>query len=301
MDQKQLVTFKTAAETLNFTKTASILNFAQSSVTAQIKALENELETPLFERLGKRLLLTQAGKEFKVYAEKIIKLNEEAKMAINGNEESSGTLNIGAQESQCTYRLPKILKEFKDQYLNVKLVFKPAHSDEAAREQLMNGMLDVAFIMDISKPEDALTIKPLIQEDIKLVAAPNHPLASESEVHLKDIELETLLLTETGCSYRTLLENSCHSAKVYPINKFEFGSIEAIKQCVIAGLGIAALPTMVVEQDIKNGNMVELKWDNNIPPIFTHIAWHKEKWMSPPLEDFIELTKSRFREKDFQF
>lgn len=300
MDHKQLVTFKTAAETLNFTKTANILNFAQSSVTAQIKALEKELETPLFERLGKRLLLTEAGREFKLYAEKIIKLHEEAKLAASGNNEPSGTLIIGAQESQCTYRLPKILKEFKDQYPNVKLVFKPAHSDEAAREQLMSGMLDVAFIMDISKPEDALTIKPLIQEDIKLVAALSHPLASKSEVHLKDIELETLLLTETGCSYRTLLENACHSAKVYPINKFEFGSIEAIKQCVIAGLGIAALPTMVVEQDIKNGNMVELKWDNNIPPIFTHIAWHKDKWMSPPLEDFIELTKSRFSEKNFQ-
>ncbi|NIA60044.1 LysR family transcriptional regulator [Bacillus pacificus] len=294
MDIKQLITFKTATETLNFTKTASILNFAQSSVTAQIKALEEELEKPLFERLGKRLTLTEAGKEFKIYAEKIIKINEEAKMAISGNKEPSGTLIIGAQESQCTYRLPTILKEFKDRYPNVKLIFKPAHSDELARKQLMNGMLDIAFIMDITKPEEGLTIKPLIQEDIKMVAAPNHPLASKSEVYLKDIEHETLLLTESGCSYRTLLEKSCHSAKVYPVNKFEFGSIEAIKQCVIAGLGIAALPTMVVEKDIKMGRMVELKWDNNIPPIFTHIAWHKDKWMTPPLEDFIELTQRTF-------
>ncbi|MCG7334659.1 LysR family transcriptional regulator [Sporosarcina sp. ACRSM] len=298
MDNKQLITFKTAAETLNFTKTASILNFAQSSVTAQIKALEEELEKPLFERLGKRLTLTEAGKEFKLYAEKIIKLNEEAKMAISGNKEPFGTLVIGAQESQCTYRLPTILKEFKDQYPNVKLLFKPAHSDELARKELMNGTLDIAFIMDITKSEEALTIKPLIQEDIKLVAASNHPLASKSEVHLKDIEHETLLLTETGCSYRTLLENSCHAAKVYPVNKFEFGSIEAIKQCVISGLGIAALPTMVVKQDIKTGAMAELNWKSDIPPIFTHIAWHKDKWMTPPLEDFIELTQRSFHNKN---
>ncbi|WP_339229029.1 LysR family transcriptional regulator [Oceanobacillus sp. FSL K6-2867] len=299
MDNKQLITFKIAAETLNFTKTASILNFAQSSVTAQIKALEEELEKPLFERLGKRLTLTEAGKEFTVYAEKIIQLNEEAKVAISSNKEPSGTLIIGAQESQCTYRLPIILKEFKDQYPNVKLIFKPAHSDELAREQLMKGTLDVAFIMDISKPEEALTIKPLIQEDIKLVASPNHSLAAKPEIQLKDIELETLLLTEIGCSYRTLLENCCHSAKVYPINKFEFSSIEAIKQCVIAGLGIAALPTMVVEHDIKMGKMQELKWNNKIPPIFTHIAWHKDKWMSPPLEDFIALTRQTFKNKAF--
>lgn len=298
MDNKQLITFKMAAETLNFTKTASILNFAQSSVTAQIKALEEELEKPLFERLGKRLTLTEAGKEFKIYAEKIIKLNEEAKMAISGNKEPFGTLVIGAQESQCTYRLPTILKEFKDQYPYVKLLFKPAHSDELARKELMNGTLDVAFIMDITKPEDALTIKPLIQEDIKLVVAPDHPLASKSEVLLKDIEHETLLLTEMGCSYRTLLEKSCHAAKVYPVNKFEFGSIEAIKQCVISGLGIAALPTMVVEQDIKTGTMAELSWKSDIPPISTHIAWHKDKWMTPPLEDFIELTQKSFHNKN---
>ncbi|MFG3614125.1 LysR family transcriptional regulator [Rummeliibacillus stabekisii] len=295
MENKQLITFMVAAETLNFTQTAKMLNFAQSSVTAQIKSLEAELGTPLFERLGKRLVLTEAGRKFLLYAEKMIKLNEEAKMAIAQDGELSGTLIIGAQESQCTYRLPGILKEFKDRYPNVKLMFKPAHSDDLAREQLMNGMLDVAFIMDISKPEEALTIKPLIQEDIKLVAAPSHPLASKSEIYLKDIEQETLLLTETGCSYRTLLENSCHSAKVYPINKFEFGSIEAIKQCVIAGIGIAALPTMVVEQDIKLGRIVELKWENNIPPIFTHIAWHKDKWMSPPLTGFIELTQQYFQ------
>ena len=77
---KQLITFKTAAENLNFTYTAKILNFAQSSVTAQIKALENELETPLFERLGKRLVLTEAGREFKRYADKMIQLTNEAKM-----------------------------------------------------------------------------------------------------------------------------------------------------------------------------------------------------------------------------
>ncbi|GEL06339.1 LysR family transcriptional regulator [Rummeliibacillus stabekisii] len=295
MENKQLITFMVAAETLNFTQTAKMLNFAQSSVTAQIKSLEAELGTPLFERLGKRLVLTEAGQKFLLYAEKMIKLNEEAKMAIAQDGELSGTLIIGAQESQCTYRLPGILKEFKDRYPSVKLMFKPAHSDDLAREQLMNGMLDVAFIMDISKPEEALTIKPLIQEDIKLVASPSHPLASKSEIYLKDIEQETLLLTETGCSYRTLLENSCHSAKVYPINKFEFGSIEAIKQCVIAGIGIAALPTMVVEQDIKVGRIVELKWENNIPPIFTHIAWHKDKWMSPPLTGFIELTQQYFQ------
>lgn len=274
MDTKHLNTFKVAAETLNFTQTASILNFAQSSVTAQIKSLEEELGQSLFERLGRRLILTEAGKDFKLYAEQMINLNEEAKMKIDGNTGPFGTLTIGAQESQCTYRLPWILKAFKEKFPNLELIFKPAHSDEKARKQLMEGTLDVAFIMDISKPE--------------------HSLAEDKSVVLKDIEQETLLLTEAGCSYRTLLERSCKNANVYPINKFEFGSIEAIKQCIIAGIGVAALPTMVVDKDIKAGRMKELSWESDIPPVHTHIAWHKDKLISPPVEAFIELTHKYF-------
>lgn len=297
MDPKQLRTFLTAAETLNFTKTASILNFAQSSVTAQIKSLEENLGKPLFERLGKRLILTEAGQSFRVYAEKMVKLSEEAKTAISGEKEPSGTLIIGAQESQCTYRLPPVLTEFKRLYPKVELIFKPAHSDELAREQLMKGMLDVAFIMDVPKPEEALIIEVLLKEEIKLVTSPDHPLAKKADVFLKDIEHETLLLTETGCSYRDLLEQSCQNAQVYPVNKIEFGSIEAIKQCVTAGLGIGALPTMVVEEDLKKKKIVELNWKSDIPPIFTQIAWHKDKWLSPPLESFIELTKKILKKR----
>ncbi|HEU5140551.1 MAG TPA: LysR family transcriptional regulator [Bacillales bacterium] len=295
MDTKHLITFKAAAESLNFTQTAKMLNFAQSSVTAQIKTLEAELEKPLFERLGKRLTLTEAGRQFKEYADQMIKLNEEAKMALSGDKEPTGTLVIGAQESQCTYRLPPILKEFKHQYPNVKLIFKPAHSDEMAREQLLNGKLDIAFIMDTSKPGDALTLEPLVQEEIKMVAAPDHPLLAQTEISPGDLEDETLLLTETGCSYRTLLEDTFRSADVYPLNKFEFVSIEAIKQCVIAGLGIAALPEMVVKKDIHAGRMEELAWANTASPIITQIAWHKDKWMSPPLKAFISVTRETFR------
>lgn len=297
LETKQLMTFKIAAETLNFTQTAKILKFAQSSVTAQIKSLETELDTKLFERLGKRLYLTEAGKQFKSYAEKMIALSEEAKIVTGGMKEPSGTIVIGAQESQCTYRLPPILKEFKNQFPHVKLVFKPAHSDEMAKEQLLKGELDIAFIMDIMKPGDSLTMESLIQDDMKLVASPDHPLARENKVVTKDLEQETFLLTEKGCSYRTMLEDTLREADVFPTNKFEFVSIEAIKQCVIAELGIAILPAMVVKRDIEEGRMKELNWKQSIPSFFTQIAWHKNKELTIPLLSFIELTRQTLKEE----
>ncbi|GKU84135.1 LysR family transcriptional regulator [Niallia sp. NCCP-28] len=295
MDIKQLITFKNAAENLNFTQTAKILNFAQSSVTAQIKSLEEELGKPLFERLGKRLILTEAGHQFKLYAEKMIRLSYEAMMAVNREEEPTGTLIIGAQESQCTYRLPPILKAFKVAFPKVKLVFKPAHSDEMARKHLMEGLLDVAFIMDISKPEGSLSVEKLVKEEFKMVVATNY---AKQILLLDDLKDETLLLTETGCSYRMMLESSLKSAGVYPLDKIEFSSIEAIKQCVIAGLGVALLPEMVVKKDIKEGRMKEIHWETSPSSIFTQIAWHKDKWVTPPLEAFINLTRKFFLSDD---
>ena len=287
MDIKQLITFNIASETLNFTQTAKILNFAQSSVTAQIKALELEIGKPLFERLGKRLILTEAGLQFKQYAEKMIRLREEAIIAVN-EEEPTGTLIIGATESQCTYRLPPVLKEFKAAFPKVKLIFKPSNSDEMARKHLMEGGLDVAFIMDKSNPKGSLRVEKLIKEDLKLVVAQNYP---KQILTIDDLKHETILLTEKGCSYRNMFEDSLNSQGVYPTDKIEFGSIEAIKQCVIAGLGVALLPEMVVKKVLEEGRMKELSFEVSTSPLFTQIAWHQEKQMLPPLESFIKLTR----------
>ncbi len=102
------------------------------------------------------------------------------------------------------------------------------------------------------------------------------------------------MLTELGCSYRTLFEELLRTEDVYPANKIEFVSVEAIKQCVIADLGIAVLPAIVVEKDIREGMIKELHLENEISPIYTQIAWHKDKWMTAPLQQFIDVTREFF-------
>lgn len=226
MDLKHLHTFLVASKTLNFTKTAAKLQYAQSSVTAHIKSLEQELATPLFERLGKRLVLTHAGQQLKGYAQQIIHLTAEAQTMIQ-SEEKTGTITIGAQESQCTYRLPTLLKSFKDQYPLVNLIFKPAHSDERATESLLNGEVDLAFIMDVNKPNPYLKTKSLLQEKLRLVAAPSHPMRSKSAVLPEDLREETILFTEKGCSYRTMFEQIVNAHHVSPRTHW---SSSALKQ-----------------------------------------------------------------------
>ncbi len=300
MEIKHLITFNTAAENLNFTLTAKVLNYAQSSVSFQIKALEAELGTRLFERLGKRLVLTEEGRKFKAYSEKIVLLSKEAVLSINGLEEPTRTIVIGAQESQCTYRLPPILTKFKSKFPDVKLIFQPAHSDAETKERLIRGKLDIAFIMDVPRQVDAITVEPLIKERMRMVASNDHHLLASSNVLPNELKNETLLLTETGCSYRTILEETFRIAGIYPSKKFEFVSIEPIKQCVISGLGIAFLPAMAVEREITSGQMKELAWNGTVNNIFTQIAWHKDKWITPPLQAFIECTREVFKSEQLK-
>ncbi|MGC4376734.1 LysR family transcriptional regulator [Fictibacillus sp. Mic-4] len=291
MEYKQLITFRTAAEKLNFTRTAEALNFAQSSVTAQIQSLETELGVQLFERLGKRLILTEAGRQLKIYANKIISLTEEAKTAVAGEKEPTGKLVIGAPESQCTYRLPSVLAKFRERYPKVQLSFHPGTSDQEVMFQLAEGVLDVAVLMDIPGASEHVIVEPLVKESIKIVTHPEHSLTDKESVMPFDLQGEPLLLTGCGCSYRRIFEDSLSSVGVQPSNIIEFASIEAIKQCVIAGLGIAVLPAIAIQKDIEQGRMKELAWGGCGFSIYTYLAWHKDKWISPALKAFIDVTR----------
>jgi DNA-binding transcriptional LysR family regulator len=294
MDIKHLRTFLVASETLNFTKTAEKLQYAQSSVTAQIKNLENELNLQLFERLGKKLILTHSGERLREYATKIIHLEEEARSALT-TDQKGGMLIIGAQESQCTYRLPYLLRNFKLKHPSIQLIFKAAHSDEMATKSLMAGEIDLAFIMDTQKNNPYVQSTPLIQERLLLICSPTHSLASKKTVNPEDLGTETILYTESGCPYRNIFEYILTNHQVTAKTTLEFVSLEAIKQCVISNLGVAVLPEMVVKEELKKTELVELKFTVEMPTLTTQMALHKDKWVSPQLADFMAMTKEYFK------
>ena len=296
LETKHLYTFLTAAKTLNFTQTAKMLDYAQSSITAQVKSLEVELGTPLFERLGKRIFLTEAGLQLKHYAEKMIKLDKEMRDAVTGEKELKPILTIGAQESQCTYRLPVILQEFKRLHPQVELIFKPVHTSEIAKNLLQTDTLDLAFITDTRKIVSTIHTETLLEEELVLVASPTHPLHRKEKLTLEEIAKETILLTEKGCSYRTQFESKFQQEGIYPDHVIEFVSIEAIKQCAIAGLGIALLPRMVVEKEIYSESLLQLPISLVLNQIYTEIAWHKDKHIPSYLEGFIQIVRRHYKE-----
>jgi DNA-binding transcriptional LysR family regulator len=295
MEVRQLQTFCVLAEELNFTRTAERVHTVQSNVTSQIKALEAELGSPLFDRLAKRVLLTEAGHRFLPYAEKALAAMEQGHRAVKLGTEPAGPLHIGAPESVLAYRLPEVLKLFRKRYPKVELIFRP-DSDDKLTDALESGKLDLAISMSDAIDGEQLSSIRMRSEDIYLFGTPDHPLSKGKKVYPKDLVDQTLLLTETGCGYRKKLDMQLASANIRPQHITEFSSVEAIKQCVHAGMGLGLLPEIVIAGELRKRQFAVLNWNGAKMSIATHIVWHKDKWMSPAMQAFLDVVKVKLQQ-----
>jgi DNA-binding transcriptional LysR family regulator len=295
MDLRQLATFRVLATTLNFHQAAERLGYVQSTVTAQIQALEEELGARLFDRLGRRVALTDAGARLLPYAEQLLKVAEEARLGVAGSQELNGTLTISATETLCTYRLPAVLRQFHIFYPQIRLLFRPSLGSEL-RRAVTDGHVDLAFVMEETVTARALHTEPLLPEPIHLVASPDHSFAQRSAISPSDLEGETVLMTEAGCSYRAQFQHQLSAAGVQPTTMLEFDSVEAIKQCAMVGMGIAVLPAIAVTAEISLRKLVVLPWSGEPICMMTQIIWHKQKWLSPALQAFLQVTRQALME-----
>lgn len=295
MELQNLKTFMTIAKLGSFSKAAELLDYAQSSVSAQIKALENELGTRLFERLGREIYLTEEGKRLMVYAEQLLRLEEETRESISGNTIPKGTLTIGAPESLSIYRLPALLQEYRKRYPQVKLILKLGSCHDI-RGWIRKNIVDLGFIIDTPSTENDLVVHCLTRETMTLFSGINHPLTQKTLLLAEDLAGEDLILVEEdACCYRMIFETQLTSAGVQPSSIQEFGSVETIKKCVSSGLGISILPQIAVEDEINQGLLKRLAWQNFDFNIFTQMLYRKDKWLSPALTVMIGLVKETFQ------
>ncbi|MDQ1028488.1 DNA-binding transcriptional LysR family regulator [Streptomyces umbrinus] len=297
MEIRLLVTFEKVATVLSFTQAAAELKYAQSSVTSQIRALESSLGVQLFDRLGSRIRLTEAGDRLLPYARQIIELSEEARAAVVGTEEPSGTLTVGTMESLTSYRLSPLLELFHHRYPGVRLSMRPTLGDET-RQALRQGTYDVGFLMERETEHAGLEVIPLTEEPLALVAAPGHSLAGAAvtTVSTADLVREPLLATEPGCAYRDLFEEELNTRSAEPVSFMEFGTIEATKRAAAAGLGIALLPAVTVAEELADGRLVALPWE---PPftLRTQLAWRSGKRLPAHARLFVEQARKLVAEQ----
>lgn len=288
MESRNLITFLKVAETKNFSKAASLLGYSQSAVTAQIHQLEAELGVRVFDRLGKTIALTEAGRTYLTYAQQILALEETAKHSVQTSPVMSGDVRIGIAESLCICFLPNILHDYRSQYPEVNLIIKPAYP-RTMFQQLQNNDLDLVYTLDRQFQRNDLISPRQLAEPIHFIAPAGHPLTKESSVTIDALLNESFILTDCGISYRDELDHrlAVHNKKIQPF--LEVGNTDVICQLVAKGVGLSFVPSYAAAPYVNNGSISFLKIDDFQIYMFRQFIYHKDKWLTPPIEAMIHL------------
>ena len=303
VELRQVETFRAVAEELSFSRAAHRLGYVQSSVSAQVAALEQDLGAPLFDRLGRKIALTDAGRVMLRYSSRLLDLTEEAREAVEdagvGSGEVIGTLTVSAPETLLTYRLPRLLALFHERHPKVRLSVRPSAVGRlvgSMRRSVEEGGVNVAFVLDGPVEVSGLSVEPLLEESVSVIVPAAHALASSTMAASRDLSGETVLLPEapeSGCAYRGQFERQLGAASVVPAEKMEFQSIEAVKQCVAAGMGVSVLPSVAVSAELEDGKLAALRWQEPFE-VLTQMVWHEKRWQSPALRAFLETAREVF-------
>ena len=259
------------------------------------------------DRLARRIALTDAGEVLMAYSGRLLSLAEQTKAAVVdagvGSGEVTGSLTVSAPETLLTYRVPKLLAVFHERYPKVRLSVRPSAIGRlvgSARKAVEEGVVDIAFVLDEPlrervRPTD-LAVEVLVAEDVSVIGPASHALASSSVVLPRDLNGETVLLPEapeSGCAYRGQFERQLALAGVVPPERIEFQSIEAVKQCVAAGMGVSVLPSVAVGAELKARTLATLQWGEPFE-VLTQMSWHEDRWKSPALRAFLEVAREVF-------
>lgn len=290
MEIRHLRTFLSVAKLLSFNKAAESLHYAQSSISGQIQALEEELGVKLFDRLGRRILLTEAGERLVPYAERIIDLADETRTEIGGGAEPEGSLTIRVPESLGIHRLPSVIYEFSSRFPGIRLkLTNCAH--ETLQKELRNGAIDLAFLLTESFHAANVEVEALGAESLALVAGASNRLARKRLVRTRDLVGETLLLSKVDCSYRRLFEKILDDEGI-PLEATRiFHSVGFLKRCVMAGAGITILPEVAISEEIEKRKLVRLSWEEDNLEVSILMIWSKGRWISPSLTAFITIVR----------
>lgn len=248
MDLHHLKVFYAAAQSGGFTNASRALRLSQSTVSQHIKQLETELGCQLFMRVGKRVLLTEAGRLLREHCERIlqdVKLAEMAVQDLNGLQR--GKVRFGSGATTLIYQLPPVLEMFRAKYPNIDLVIVSETTDQMARDVLAQR-LDLALVM-LPVAENNLQLTPLHHEELLIALPRRHPLTRKPALSVDDLRSLRFILYEKKTVMRGLIDSFFMTLGITPQIAMVMENIEAIKSLVGAGLGASILPIHSVGQE----------------------------------------------------
>lgn len=290
MEFRELKTFQVVANLLSFNKAASVVHLAQSTVSAQIRSLENSLGKKLFYRSGKTISLTPAGIKLLEYTQRLINIEKEIESVLGNLDEKSGNLTIKTPQSASTYFFPELLKEF--QLLFPKVGFDIDWCTSFNLVDILNtGTVDMAFLITDNFEEKKLQIEELIDIKLVLAAHPQDEILKTKRITLKDLNDKTLIFAKADCNYIKILQNRLIQSDIKPRKVIGINSLDAIKRLLLSGNGIAFLPEMAIKEELNKDLLKTLNWTGKAFNAKLIMIWSKERHISEPLRAFMMMVK----------
>lgn len=291
MDLKYLYTFRTIVDEGGFNKGAQKLNYTQSTITFQMNQLEQELSTCLFEKIGRKMVLTKAGESLIPYVDEILQSIDKLHSFESDLSEYQGDLRVGVAETQLCYRFPAILKEFHLKAPKARLFLRSMNCYDI-RDELLNGTLDIGvFYEDVGGFGSSLVTYEIGTFPTILLASPETQRQFPDFIKPDQVLSLPLVINEPNCIFRQMFEEYLREKSIRLGHTIELWSIPTIKNLVASGVGITYLPLFTVQEELKTEVLKEIGTDMEEPAITAVCGHHKNKWISPLMQLFIDLCK----------
>lgn len=290
MNTKSLVTFKTILEVGSFQKAADKLGYTQSTVTFQIKQLEEELALKLFEKIGRRMELTQAGKDIMPYINMILQGAEQISNYGKSLSEIFGSLKLAIPDSILIYNMQPFMQAFTHEAPNVQLIVNSIQSGEI-NPSIADGTADIGINCEKDSYPDSVVHKKLGKYKAVLVASPfaNNNLLDFITPHQR--KPISLICNEPDGYYQLDMDKYLSEKDILLNPPMKVQSIEAVKRCVMNNLGIAVVPTYSIGEELKNGSLMPIKTKLDEKTYDSFYIYHKNKWISPQMELALDLLE----------
>lgn len=287
MDTQSLAAFLEVADSTSFTRAARRLNLSQPAISKRLRALEDQIGTRLFDRVGRSVLLTDAGRALLPYARRVAQTLEDGRRALSQLSATvSGRLSIGTSHHVGLHRLPPVLKRFVLDYPDVDLDLHFMDSEDAC-EAVLAGKLELGIVTLPQQPLANLETATVWPDPLAVVVAPSHPLAGRRRVRLEDLAGHPAVLPDEDTYTHRIIRAELLARGVEPRVRLATNYLETLKMLAAIGLGWSVLPVSMIDDSV-----VRVPVTGFAP--HRDLGWvrHTGRTVSGPARALIELLRS---------
>ena len=295
MNERKLRIFQEVATHLNMSAVAGKMYMSQPAVSQVVHELEQELGTRLFDRIGKKLYLTEAGRLFLHYVRKTLNTYAEGLKAIselNGLE--TGSLSIGASTTIGIYVLPDLIGRFHGRHPGVEFSIT-IEKTKVIAERVLDNAVDFAYVEGPVESKE-IAVAEFCGDELVFITSPRHPWAAAGQVDIPDVNRGKFILREAGSGTREVFEQAMRQAGADYHVAFELGNTEAIKKAVEADLGVSCISLRAVTREVELGKLAVVRLNQRHIKRSLNLIYHRDKYMSALFKAFTQFAREQVRQ-----